>query len=229
MSPGSLVQPPGHRPGGRPAGRASGARGRPLGASRVLWEIADDSADVRALRARLGLESGYLSLLLRSLECERLVTVGADRAEKRVRTVRLTAAGRAERALLDRSSDELARSLLEPLGARQRSRLVAAMGVVERLLTAGLVEVAVEDPRGVAGRFCLESYYAELNTQFDTGFDPERAISTTAEELTGDQQGVARGRQPLPLRWLRRGRSLQRRAVRSPLVCEAAVALGRWR
>src|SRR5204862_8361933 len=33
----------------------------------------------------------------------------------------------------------------------------------------------------------------------------------------------------LTLRWLRRGRSLQRRAVRSPLVCEAAVALGPWR
>jgi DNA-binding MarR family transcriptional regulator/GNAT superfamily N-acetyltransferase len=160
------------------------ARGRPLGASRVLWEIGEDGADVRSLRARLGLDSGYLSRLLRSLEREGLVVVGTDRSDKRVRTARLTAAGRAERKLLDRRSDELARALLEPLREADRERLVDAMGVVERLLTAGLVEVAVEDPRSRAAWYCMESYYAELNARFDTGFDPQRAISTTAEELT---------------------------------------------
>jgi DNA-binding MarR family transcriptional regulator/GNAT superfamily N-acetyltransferase len=160
------------------------ARGRPLGASRVLWEVGEEGADVRALRARLGLDSGYLSRLLRALERDRLVAVGADRSDRRVRTVRLTAAGRAERALLDRRSDELARSLLEPLSGQQRARLVEAMGAVERLLTAGLVEVAIEDPRSAAARFCLESYFAELDARFDTGFDPGHAISTTADELT---------------------------------------------
>jgi DNA-binding MarR family transcriptional regulator/ribosomal protein S18 acetylase RimI-like enzyme len=160
------------------------ARGRPLGASRVLWEIGHDGADVRALRARLDLDSGYFSRLLRSLERERLVVVGPDRSDKRVRTVRLTAAGRAEWALIDRRSDELAQSLLAPLGDEQRARLVEAMGVVERLLTAGLVDVAIEDPRSAAARFCLESYYAELDSRFDTGFDLGRAISTTAEDLT---------------------------------------------
>src|SRR5262249_41701160 len=53
-----------------------------------------------------------------------------------------------------------------------------------RLLTAGLVDVAVEDPRTADARFCLRSYYAELDARFDTGFDPKRAISTNAEELT---------------------------------------------
>jgi DNA-binding MarR family transcriptional regulator/GNAT superfamily N-acetyltransferase len=160
------------------------SRGRPLGASRVLWEIGDDAADVRALRVRLDLDSGYLSRLLRSLERDGLVVVGADRSVKRVRTARLTAAGRAERKLLDRHSDELARSLLAPLSTDHRERLVEAMGVVERLLTAGLVEVAVEDPRTAAARFCLESYFAELDARFDTGFDPARSIPADAEELT---------------------------------------------
>jgi DNA-binding MarR family transcriptional regulator/ribosomal protein S18 acetylase RimI-like enzyme len=160
------------------------ARGRPLGASRVLWEIGEGVTDVRTLRARLDLDSGYLSRLLRSLERDGLVAVGADRSDKRVRSVRLTGRGRSEHALLDRRSDELAESLLEPLSAAQRERLVDAMGVVERLLTAGLVDVAVEDPRTADARFCLQSYYAELNARFDTGFDPDRAISTTAEELT---------------------------------------------
>jgi DNA-binding MarR family transcriptional regulator/GNAT superfamily N-acetyltransferase len=160
------------------------ARARPLGASRVLWEIGEGATDVRSLRARLDLDSGYLSRLLRSLEGDGLVVVGPDRSDKRVRSVRLTARGRNERALLDRRSDELARSLLEPLSSDQRARLVDAMAVVERLLTAGLVEVAIDDPRSPGARYCLESYYAELNSRFDTGFDPERAISTTAEELT---------------------------------------------
>src|SRR6202158_1708112 len=44
------------------------ARDRPLGAARVLWEVGPDGCEVRALRMRLDLDSGYLSLLLRSLE-----------------------------------------------------------------------------------------------------------------------------------------------------------------
>ena len=51
------------------------ARGRPLGASRVLWEIGRDGTDLRALRARLDLDSGYLSRLVRGLERDGLVVV----------------------------------------------------------------------------------------------------------------------------------------------------------
>src|SRR5258707_413389 len=43
------------------------ARDRSLGEARVLWEIGPDGCEVRALRARLDLDSGYLSRLLRSL------------------------------------------------------------------------------------------------------------------------------------------------------------------
>ena len=51
------------------------ARGRPLGQARLLWEIGPDGSDVRRLRARLDLDSGYLSRLLRSLEDDGLVVV----------------------------------------------------------------------------------------------------------------------------------------------------------
>lgn len=87
-------------------------------------------------------------------------------------------------ARLDRESDALASSLLAPLSAGQRERLVEAMSTVERLLTAGLVEVAIEDPRTADAQFCLRSHYAELDERFDTGFDPDLALSTTAPELT---------------------------------------------
>ena len=160
------------------------ARGRPLGASRVLWEIGEGDTDLRSLRARLDLDSGYLSRLVASLEREGLVVIEPDRADKRVRSVRLTAAGRAERAVLDRGSDELARSLLAPLSDSQRARLSEAMGVVERLLTAGLVEVGIEDPASAAARFCVESYFRELDARFDAGFDPSLSISADATELS---------------------------------------------
>lgn len=160
------------------------ARGRPLGASRVLWEIGNDGTDARSLRLELDLDSGYLSRLLRMLEREGLVLVEPDPGDQRVRRVRLTEAGRAEREVLDRRSDELARSLLAPLNEKKRSQLVEAMGVVERLLTAGLVEIRVEDPTSSAARFCIGEYYAELDRRFETGFDPSASISAEAAELT---------------------------------------------
>src|SRR3954464_10266790 len=76
------------------------ASGRPLGADRVLWEIGNGT-DLRALRTRLGLDSGYLSRLVGALAREGLVEV-APGEDKRIRAVALTAAGRVERAALDR-------------------------------------------------------------------------------------------------------------------------------
>src|SRR2546430_12143796 len=49
------------------------SRGRPLGQARLLWEIGPAGSDVRLLRSRLDLDSGYLSRLLRSLESDGLV------------------------------------------------------------------------------------------------------------------------------------------------------------
>ncbi|MGH8985693.1 MAG: GNAT family N-acetyltransferase [Acidimicrobiia bacterium] len=159
------------------------ARDRPLGEARVLWEIGDEGSDVRALRSRLDLDSGYLSRLLRSLERAGLVTVEEHASDRRVRTARLTASGSAERAELDRRSDDLAASLLEPLSERQRSRLLAAMGDVERLLTAAMVEIAPVDPDHEHARYCLHQCVAELDRRFAAGFDPARSISADADEL----------------------------------------------
>jgi DNA-binding MarR family transcriptional regulator/GNAT superfamily N-acetyltransferase len=159
------------------------ARDRPLGEARVLWEIGDDGCDVRSLRSRLGLDSGYLSRLLRSLEAAGLITVGPHEADKRVRCARLTPAGTAERAVLDRRSDELARSFLEPLGEAQCARLVAAMADVERLLTAGLVEIDVVDPARPVSQHCLREYFAELDGRFDGGFDPALSLPADLDEL----------------------------------------------
>jgi len=159
-------------------------RGRPLGQARVLWEIGPDGRDVRDLRARLDLDSGYLSRLLRALERDGLITVGVNEADARLRTARLTDAGGTERAELDRRSDQAAAALLGPLSERQRGRLVSAMAEVERLLTAAAIEVGVRDPRDPAARACLRAYEEELARRFDGGFDPARSISAADHEMT---------------------------------------------
>src|SRR6476469_6221840 len=72
-------------------------RSRPLGAARMLWEIGAGGAEVRRLRRRLGIDSGYASRLLRALEGEGLIAVRATAEDRRVRRAELTAAGQAER------------------------------------------------------------------------------------------------------------------------------------
>jgi DNA-binding MarR family transcriptional regulator/GNAT superfamily N-acetyltransferase len=159
------------------------ARDRSLGEARVLWEIGPDGRDVRWLRTQLELDSGYLSRLLRSLEGAGLITVGPKDSDRRVRIARLTRSGLAERAVLDKRSDELAASLLAPLSAEKRARLVGAMAEVERLLTAAMVEIAPMDPAHPHARHCLNEYFSELDRRFDSGFDPARSIPAYDDEL----------------------------------------------
>jgi DNA-binding MarR family transcriptional regulator/GNAT superfamily N-acetyltransferase len=159
-------------------------RSRPMGEARILWEIGPEGTEVRALRARLALDSGYLSRVLRSLERQSLVTVGASPDDRRVRRVQLSQAGLAERGELDRRSDEVAANILEPLSASQRERLIAAMAEVERLLRASTVHLAIEDPGSPDAKWCFEQYFSELDARFEHGFDQALSISADATELT---------------------------------------------
>jgi DNA-binding MarR family transcriptional regulator/GNAT superfamily N-acetyltransferase len=159
-------------------------RARPMGEARLLWEIGPDGAEVRELRARLGLDSGYVSRVLRSLEQQGLVVVRASSEDARVRRAELTREGLAERAELDRRSDDVASRILEPLGDSQRASLVAAMAQVEQLLQASMVLFAIEDPTTRDARWCLEQYFAEIDARFEGGFDPARSLLPDASELT---------------------------------------------
>jgi DNA-binding MarR family transcriptional regulator/GNAT superfamily N-acetyltransferase len=175
-------------------------RGRPLGEARLLWEIGLEGAEVRELRRRLAIDSGYVSRLLRSLEADGLVAVETDPTDRRVRRARLTRAGRDERAALDRVADDRALSILGPLDERQRTRLVRAMEEVERLLLASSITIEPEDPSTDDARWCIEQYFAELEQRFDGGFDPARSIPADPAELTppsGLQLVARRREQPL--------------------------------
>ncbi len=158
-------------------------RGRPLAESRLLFEIGREGADVRDLRVRLALDSGYLSRLLRALEAQGLLVTRPAPHDARVRRAALTRKGRREVEALDARSQVLAGDLLAPLSAAQRQRLLAAMDDVERLLCASAVRIEAADPAGDAARGCIAAYLAELDARFEGGFDAARSVSADPAEL----------------------------------------------
>ena len=146
-------------------------RGRPLGQARLLFEIGRDGSDIRSLREKLGLDSGYVSRLLKSLEADGLINVESDSSDRRRKLVKLTAKGLTERAAYNILSDDLAQLLLDSLSAAQRDRLVAAMAEVETLLNAASVTIGIEPEDSPEARHCVAAYYKELDERFENGFD----------------------------------------------------------
>src|SRR5512132_1652702 len=79
--------------------------GMPLAAARLVFEIGLAETTVRELRDRLGLDSGYLSRLLRTLQDRGLVLVEPDPGDMRRPRVALTPKGRATYRRLDDRSE----------------------------------------------------------------------------------------------------------------------------
>lgn len=158
-------------------------RDRPLGESRVLYEIGSGGVTLRAVRTRLGLDSGYLSRLVRSLASKGLVEVEPGPEDERVRVAHLTEAGLAELDEIDRRSDEAAAAILSPLSESQRRRLTEAMGEVVRLLRCAGVEIAAVDPSTSDARWCLARYFEELGERFEGGFDPAESLVPDLSDL----------------------------------------------
>lgn len=152
-------------------------RDRPYVESRLLYEIGRDGATVRELRARLGIDSGFFSRLLRKLERKGLVATRPSPTDARVRCVRLSRSGAAELGRLDALSDRLAQSMLTPLSETQSRRLLVAMAEVADLLLASSVEIAAEDPTSVDAQSCYAQYFAELNARFRAGFDLSKGVT----------------------------------------------------
>jgi len=149
--------------------------GMPLGPARLLFEIGSGPAAGQAplttqtLRERLGLDSGYLSRLLRRLERDGLVAVVPDPGDHRRRQVTLTEAGQRRWKELERRSDDQARRIVEPLTPRQRERLVRALAEADLLVRAATVTFEPVDPAAPVARDVVGRYFAEIGRRF--GFD----------------------------------------------------------
>ncbi len=159
-------------------------RGRPFGESRALFEIGTDGIEVRELRIRLGLDSGYMSRLLRALEKDGLIKTTATPGDARVRYASLTPKGQKEWNEIDRRSDDVATSILAPLDERRREDLLSAMARIERLLRASSVMIAAEPADSPTAQWCLQQYFDLLNARFDGGYNPANAQPADAHDFT---------------------------------------------
>jgi DNA-binding MarR family transcriptional regulator/GNAT superfamily N-acetyltransferase len=115
-----------------------GLLGSPLSLTeaRVLFELAQrNQATASELSQELGLDSGYLSRMLKGFEARSFIEKHASRSDGRQIILSLTDRGHEMFAVLDaRSRDEIA-ELLHELRPSDQARLVAALRTVETLLS----------------------------------------------------------------------------------------------
>jgi DNA-binding MarR family transcriptional regulator/N-acetylglutamate synthase-like GNAT family acetyltransferase len=156
-------------------------RGRPLGAARVLNAIGMGRTDVAEIREYLGLDSGLMSRLLRSLEEENLVRTTPRPDDARRRVAILTKAGLREFQAYEDLSNARASALLQR--SPRSEELLRAMDIVASALSRDRIAIQEADPRADAARYCLGEYYAELERRFEKGFDVSRSRDPDAADM----------------------------------------------
>jgi DNA-binding MarR family transcriptional regulator/N-acetylglutamate synthase-like GNAT family acetyltransferase len=174
---------------------------RSLAEMRVLYELAhaDGPATASALIARLGLDRGYLSRILRRLEVEGLIARRQDLDDRRLNLLWLTEEGRREFAALDAQSQAEAAAMVEPLAPAEQERLVAAMATIEELLSGARAAQIILRPHrpGDMGWITyrhavlyheahgwnadFEVLAGKVTTRFLENFDPDRERAWIAD------------------------------------------------
>jgi DNA-binding MarR family transcriptional regulator/GNAT superfamily N-acetyltransferase len=120
--------------------------------ARVLYELAQHvSRDVVELRRQLGLDAGYLTRILSRFDSEGLITRHRSDADARRQVAKLTNAGRAAFALLNRRASRDVSRLIEPLGPGARGQLRHALHTVRALLDRTAPNASVQLRPPVAG------------------------------------------------------------------------------
>jgi DNA-binding MarR family transcriptional regulator/GNAT superfamily N-acetyltransferase len=109
--------------------------GLTLTQGRLMFELGRRTAcTAGAIAAELGLDPGFVSRLLASLEKLKLIARKPSPTDGRQIIVSLTARGRERYRLLDRRSSDEVSQLLESMSPRGRHRLLAAMSAIQSVL-----------------------------------------------------------------------------------------------
>jgi DNA-binding MarR family transcriptional regulator/GNAT superfamily N-acetyltransferase len=208
---------------------------------RVLYELAHRDDPVAAdLVSDLGIDAGYLSRIIKKFARAGLVAKVASATDGRRQRLRLTEAGHAAFAPLERATERQIAALIAPLDASGRERLVGAMATIEGLLGKGpppapyllrphrpgdmgwvVHRQAVLYAREYGWDETFEALVAEIAAKFITDFDPKRERCWIAErdgEILGAVFVVAATEEEAKLRLLyvepeARGLGIGRRLV----------------
>lgn len=156
-------------------------RARPLGVARVLNAVGHGIADIARLREYLGLDSGLMSRLLRTLEDEGLVETVPHPEDARRRMVELTAAGRREFRAYEKLSNAQASDIIAHHS--RPDTLLAAMDIIACALGRDRIVIEETGPRSEEARYCLGKYYGELAQRLDCGFDVSLSLDPEAKDI----------------------------------------------
>src|SRR6185295_11808438 len=106
-----------------------------LGEMRLLYEIAyGDQPRASDIAQKLDLDAGYLSRMLQKFESQGLISRTPSKADARQSHLKMTAKGRAAFGPADQRQIAKVSSMLERMRAPEQTKLVEAMGAIERLL-----------------------------------------------------------------------------------------------
>lgn len=152
----------------------------PLPQARILYELGQRPVtSVTDLRRTLDLDAGYLSRLLAGLEADGLLTRAPSATDARRQDVRLTDAGRAAFAELDRRSRAEIAGLLERLSDADQRRVLAAMHVLEDAWdgAARPRAITLREPRAGDLGWVIERHGALYHAEhgFDASFEAQMA------------------------------------------------------
>ncbi|WP_319531031.1 GNAT family N-acetyltransferase [uncultured Cohaesibacter sp.] len=156
-------------------------RGRPLGPARVLHAIGRGMHDVAEIRAYLGLDSGLMSRLLRSLEEEELLLIEAGKNDARRRNAFLTEKGKSEFDAYEALSNKQAADVI----ARhpRPEILLEAMDIVSTALGFDRTVIEQASPLDERAQACLLAYYQELAERFENGFDVNLSSDPESQDM----------------------------------------------
>jgi DNA-binding MarR family transcriptional regulator/GNAT superfamily N-acetyltransferase len=200
-----------------------------LAQARVLYELAHrENPAASELAKDLGLDTGYLSRILKGFEKRALVRKSRSESDARQSILSLTARGRRAFAGLDAQSSQEVRSMAGKLASADRGQLAGAMQTIERLLGGETIGAAPAVPYvlrphqpgdmgWVAHRHAVlyaqeygwddsfEAFVAEIAAKFIRKFDPRRErcwMVERAGEVVGSVFLVKRSKNVAQLRLL---------------------------
>ncbi len=114
-----------------------------LAEGRVLYELATRARpQASEIAEALGLDSGYLSRILRKFERAGLVSRATTEEDRRAANLRLTPRGRAAIRSLNQRADKQANEVLGKLSTGQRARFAWALSSIEETVLGGSAEPA---------------------------------------------------------------------------------------
>lgn len=169
---------------------------------RVLYELAHRSDPTASEIGRdLGLDTGYLSRILRTFEHRKIVRRIASEDDARQSLLRLTPEGRALFANLDARARDAISELLAPLGVCAQKRIVDAMDVIKETFEEEQTDASISlrthrpgDMGAVVSRQAIlyaeeygwndeyEALTSRIVADFLDGFDETREACWIAEQ-----------------------------------------------